>query len=256
LVVSRVGWDFPSEFIERLRVEGVDLSGITKVPNERNTSFELTYQRDFVSRTLRLRSKGSPIRLRDVPASMKAKVIHVGPIAAELTYEVVEELRSHADCLSIDPQGMTRLFDSDGNVVCSAEMDKRILPLVDVYKSSVEEAKMLTGASDLGKIVKTLHDFGPKTVIVTDGAKGSFLSAEGEICYIPACVPERVVDPTGAGDVFIGAFLVENIKKKDLRWCACVGSAASSFVVEDVGTTSFGKRDEIYRRARIVYENR
>ena len=62
------------------------------------------------------------------------------------------------------------------------------------------------------------------------------------------------VDPTGAGDVFIGAFLTEYISQKDSLWCACVGSAAASLVVEGVGPTFFGEKEEVYRRASLIYE--
>jgi sugar/nucleoside kinase (ribokinase family) len=63
-----------------------------------------------------------------------------------------------------------------------------------------------------------------------------------------------VVDPTGAGDVFIGAFLIEYTRAKETVWCACVGSAAASMVVESLGATSIGQKDEIYRRAEALYE--
>ena len=189
----------------------------------------------------------------DLPI-LQAKVVHIAPIAAEISFEVVERLREFANCLSIDPQGMTRRFDVKGKVSCCAQMDKRILPLINVYKSSLDEIEVLTGITDVRKALKAVHDLGPEIVIATMGAQGSILSVDGEVCQVPACKPKRVVDPTGAGDVFIGAFLTEFTRKKDPFWCACVGSAAASLVVEDVGTRFFGEKEEIYRRATAVYE--
>jgi sugar/nucleoside kinase (ribokinase family) len=86
------------------------------------------------------------------------------------------------------------------------------------------------------------------------GAQGSVLSTQGTVYHVPACKSARVVDPTGAGDAFIGGFLTEYTRQKELLWCACVGSAAASLVVEDVGTTFFGEKAEIYRRASVIYE--
>ena len=60
-------------------------------------------------------------------------------------------------------------------------------------------------------------------------------------------------DPTGAGDAFIGAFLAEYVSGKDPEWCSCVGSAASSFVVEGIGPAVFGEKEETYLRARQIY---
>jgi sugar/nucleoside kinase (ribokinase family) len=133
-------------------------------------------------------------------------------------------------------------------------VDKQLLTLIDVYKSSLEEINVLTGQTDLNAAIKAVHDMGPETVIVTLGTKGSVLSVQGTAYNIPACSSEKFVDPTGAGDVFIGAFLTEYIRQKDSLWCACVGSAAASLVVEAVGPTFFGEKEEIYRRASAIYE--
>ncbi len=252
-VISKVGADFPEDYSRRLRKEGVDLSGVTKAPDEVTTSFELTYNRDLSSRTLRLKNKGSQITLEDLP-SLRAKAIHIAPIAAEISFDVVECLKSRSGCLSVDPQGMTRRFDQKGNVTCCSQMDKRILPLINIYKSSFDEVVLLTGQTDLKKATKAIHDFGPETVIITLGSQGAILSTKGEIYNVPAYKSEHVVDPTGAGDAFIGAFLTEYIRQKEPLWCACAGSAAASLVVESIGAEFFGQKKEIYRRARTVYE--
>jgi sugar/nucleoside kinase (ribokinase family) len=192
--------------------------------------------------------------LVDLPESLSARAIHVAPIAGEISYEIVEKLRTSGGCLSIDPQGMTRRFDEAGNVGSSAQLDDRLISLIDIYKSSFEEIAVLTGQSDLKKAIKTVHDLGPRIVMVTMGAKGSILSNQGAINEIPVFKSKRVVDPTGAGDVFIGTFLAEYVRQKEPFWCACVGSAAASLVVEGVGASFLGEKDEIYRRARVIYE--
>jgi sugar/nucleoside kinase (ribokinase family) len=99
-----------------------------------------------------------------------------------------------------------------------------------------------------------MHDFGVETVIVTMGAKGSILSVGGAQYNIAACPSQVLVDPTGAGDVFMGGFLTEYLGQKESIWCACVGSAAASVVVEGLGPTYFGTKDEIYARAKVLYE--
>ena len=253
-VVSKVGEDFPEAYMWWLREEGVDLSGVTKVANERTTRFELEYNADLSARNLKLKSKAPAIALEDLPSCLNAKAIHVGPIAGEVPFEVVEHLKGCGDVLSLDPQGMTRCFDENGNVTCNAQMDTRIMGLVNIYKSSLGEIKAVTGQSDLGPAMKAVHDLGPETVIVTLGAKGAALSVQGTLYNIPAFASGIVVDPTGAGDVFVGAFLTEYIRQKDSLWCACVGSAAASLVVEGIGPTYFGKKEEIYRRASVIYE--
>ncbi|MBX5328113.1 MAG: carbohydrate kinase family protein [Candidatus Bathyarchaeota archaeon] len=253
-VVSKVGDDFPVAYLWWLRQEGVDLSTVVKVENARTTRFELKYDNGLLNRTLRLNSKAPAITTDDVPDSLKAKVIHLAPIAGEITYEVAEKLKRHAEALSIDPQGLIRTFDENGNVSPKTSTDKHILELITIYKSSQAEIEALTNQQDLNSAIKAIHDYGVETVIVTLGVNGAVLSVENGICNIPACKTEKVVDPTGAGDAFIGGFLAEYVNGENLLRCACVGAAVASLVVEAPGPTFFGDKEQIYQRARMLYE--
>ena len=253
-VISKVGGNFPEAYLWWLRQEGIDVSGVIKLADEPTTCFELSYNADLSDRVLKLKSKGAPISLADVPADLHAKAIHIAPIANEVSFEVVEHLKHCADVLSLDPQGLLRSFDEAGNVTENASLDARIFSLINIYKSSQNEIYTLTGESELKPAIKAIHDVGVETVIVTMGAKGSVLSVEGAQYNIAACPSQVVVDPTGAGDVFIGGFLTEYLRQKESVWCACVGSAAASLVVEGIGPTYFGKKEEIYQRAKTLYE--
>jgi sugar/nucleoside kinase (ribokinase family) len=253
-VISKVGGNFPQAYLWWLEQEGIDISSVCKLTDEPTTCFELRYSKDLSERTLRLKSKGPAIRGADVPKNFHAKAIHVGPIANEVTYETAYQLKHCADVLAIDPQGLLRSFDENGNVAENGTIDERILSLVNVYKSSQNEICSLTRKSELKSAIRAIHDFGVETVIVTNGANGSVLSVEGAQYNIAACPSLVFVDPTGAGDVFIGAFLTEYIRQKESLWCAAVGSAAASLVVEGIGPTYMGKKEEIYRRASVLYE--
>jgi sugar/nucleoside kinase (ribokinase family) len=237
-----------------LEQEGVNPSGVVKAESSQTTRFELEYSNGLSNRKLRLKSKAPPITVDDLPESLKAKTIHIAPIAGEITYKVAKKLRSCAQWLSLDPQGLVRNFDDKGNVTRGSLTDKRVLELVDVYKSSLNEIKAATGMSNLKSAIKAVHDYGVEAVIVTLGMKGAVLSVEETVYKIPAYKSKKVVDPTGAGDVFIGGFLAEYIRGENLLWCACVGSAAASLVVEAAGPTFFGDKAEIYRRAHVLYE--
>jgi len=254
-VISRVGGDFPEAYMWLLREEGIDVSGVVKLKKGRTTRFELEYSADLSNRTLKLESKAAPITVRNLPKSLRAKAVHVAPIAGEISYEVIEKLKGCADVLSLDPQGLLRRFNKKtGKVTFSSSVDKRVFSLINVYKSSLDEISVLTGQTDLDSAINAIHDFGVETVIVTLGAKGAVLSVEKTVYNIPPCSSRVFVDPTGAGDAFIGGFLTEYIRQKDSLWCACVGSAAASLVIEGIGPTFFGEKDEIYERARSVYE--
>lgn len=252
--ISKVGGDFPEAYRWWLDQEGVNLSGLKKVETASTTRFELKYSTDLFERTLHLKSKAPSIDADDLPNPLKAFAIHVAPIAGEVTYEIVEKLKSHADVLSLDPQGLVRRFDEGGNISLGSLADRRMLDLINVYKSSQSEIQAVTGQTDLVSAVESVHNHGVKIVIVTLGSKGALLSVEGTRYDVPACVPAKLVDPTGAGDAFISGFLSEYVNGENILRCACVGAAMASFVVEGIGPTFFGDKTQVYQRARELYE--
>ena len=250
-VISKVGEDFSDSYIGWLKANGVDLSGLKRVKGASTTRFTLKYSN--WKRRLQLKSQAPPILPEDVPSSLQARAIHVAPIANELPRNVVDKLQKLTDTLSLDPQGFVRGFDAKGNVHLRRLGDQKLLEQIDLYKSSSIEIRMVTGLTDLQLAMEKIQDYGAKIVIVTRGMKGSKLLFEGRIYNIPACKPRVIRDPTGAGDAFIGAFIAEYLKGKDPVWCACVGSASASFVVEGLGPGVFGEKKEIYARATETY---
>jgi len=250
-VISKVGEDFSDRYITWLKANGVDLSGIKRVKGASTTRFVLEYSN--WKRRLQLKSQAPPILPEDVPSSLQAKAIHVAPIVNELSRNVVDKLRTLAGILSLDPQGFVREFDAKGNVHLRRWEDQKLPEQIDLYKSSSSEIRMVTGLADLKLAMEKIQDYGAKIVIVTRGMKGSKLLLEGKLYDIPACKPRVIQDPTGAGDAFIGAFIAEYLKGKNPVWCACVGSASASFVIEGVGLEVFGERKEIYARASKIY---
>jgi len=253
-VVSKVGNDFPSDYFLWLKNQGIDLSHILCDKSSKTTRFELKYSEGFSSRTLRLLSRASSFSVDDFDHFPKSLAVHVGPVAGEITYEVMGKLRNCGKIISFDPPGVVRCFDAAGNVTLGPLNDRRVLEHVDIFKSSLREIKSLTSSADLDQAVKTIHDFGVDIVIVTRGERGAAVSFEGKKYDVPAFVPTKVVDPTGAGDAFIGCFLAEYIRGKDCFWSSCVGAAGSSLMVESIGAAFSGDSEEIYRRARVLYE--
>jgi len=251
-VVSKVGGDFPSEYTDWLIKNGVDLSGLIRVSDALTTRFILKYEKR--KRRLQLKSRAPPIEPSDIPESLQSRAIHAAPIANELTADTISELRSLTEMLSLDPQGLVRRFNDDGNVNLRRMKDRQVLKKIDIFKSTMNELNYVVDATDISLAFKKIHEYGVKSVIITKGKKGSLLSHKGKSYVIPACKPKALVDATGAGDAYIGAFLAELVQGEDVTWCACVGSAAASFVVEGVGPSRFGEKKEVDERASEAFE--
>ena len=251
-VLSKVGCDFSKEFLELLTKEGIDVSFIKMVENAKTTWFYIEYLDG--KRKLRLEALGPKIYSEDIPTNVKAKAVHIAPIANEISPEIFSNIKRIGELVCLDPQGYTRSFDEKGNVSLKPWKNEEILRQLTVFKSNIDEIMCITGTSNLYSAMKQMANYGVKVVIVTMGAEGTALLFNGNFYKIPSFPVGRVVDPTGAGDVFIGAYLAEYVKGEEPVWCACVGSAAASFTIEKTGLLRFGFKNEIYERAAEIYE--
>jgi len=253
-VISNVGDDFPNEYREWLINEGIDLSMLRRFKDASTTRYVLIYG-DKDERQLILKAKAPPIELEEIPEALSSEAIHISPIAGEVSYKVVKRLRRHSSLLSLDPQGFLRRFDEKGRVHLGKIENPKIFSKIDVLKASEREIEVATGESELTRAIRQMHERGVSTVIVTRGGEGALLSLNGKVYRIPAVKSKVVVDTTGAGDVFIGAFLAEFMKGKDPVWSSCVGSASASYVIEEKGPKGFRSPSEVYREAAQIYEN-
>jgi ribokinase len=87
--------------------------------------------------------------------------------------------------------------------------------------------KSLTGLSDPWEIGEAALAFGPQIVVQTEGEQGSYTVTAAERFHTPA-FPVEVVDTTGAGDVFHGAYLVGLLHGWDLPQTARFASAVAA----------------------------
>ena len=249
-VLSKVGGDFPEKYLKILESEKVDVRFVHLIKDAKTTSFHIKYMNN--KREMRLQALSPKLLPEDVTVDFKAKIVHIAPIANEIPYRTFERLRRNADTVCLDPQGFTRRFNERGNVEPKEWRDKRFLEKTSILKADEKEAAYITGFSNPYRAAEKIAEYGVETVIVTMAEKGAILHCDGKIHEIPAH-PVRVADPTGAGDVFMGAFIAEYIKGKEPPWCGCVGSAAASILIERNGLLRFGFKDEIYERAEKLY---
>ncbi|HVZ80943.1 MAG TPA: carbohydrate kinase family protein [bacterium] len=114
---------------------------------------------------------------------------------------------------------------------------KPCLPHLDYFIPSEREVKMLLGYTDPVKAAKAFLRMGAKCVVIKQGEKGSFLKRQdGLEIQVPA-YKTKVVDTTGAGDVFCAGFIKGLSLKWDLVRCMKLGNAAGAAAVSELGAT-------------------
>jgi sulfofructose kinase len=111
---------------------------------------------------------------------------------------------------------------------------RELVEVTDILICGSGFAPAVTAKTDLWDAGKALLDLGPKIVVMTEGEQGSYTVTAGECFHTPAfTVP--VVDTTGAGDVFHGAYLVGQLKGWDLHKTARFASAVSAIKCTRLG---------------------
>ena len=85
-----------------------------------------------------------------------------------------------------------------------------------------------------------------ETVVCTDSEKGAHILANGQRWHIPA-VPTTVIDATGAGDLFAGAFLWGMAEGFDLPICGRMGCIAASEVISHIGARAEADLKGLFR---------
>ena len=114
-----------------------------------------------------------------------------------------------------------------------------VLPHLDYFIPSVEEAEKLTGESEPEKIADKLHDLGSKHIAVKVGKRGSMISpVKGEYKYLPTYSGIKRVDTTGAGDSFCAGFLTGLANDWDMEKSAQFGNAVASHCIQAIGAST------------------
>jgi sugar/nucleoside kinase (ribokinase family) len=106
--------------------------------------------------------------------------------------------------------------------------------LVDLLFGNEDEMRHLTGCAELSDCLDAL---GPKVrvLVATRGAAGAVAVEKGERAEVEAEPVARVVDTTGAGDLFAAGFLVARCRGRELKDCLRAGSLAAAEIISHFG---------------------
>lgn len=105
---------------------------------------------------------------------------------------------------------------------------------IDILFANKEELLSLCQTSSLNEALQQFKDLNI-LISVTDGAEGSYVFAGQQLSKFNPVKVEKVVDTTGAGDIYAGAFLYAISKGFPLSIAANLANYASSKVVQQMG---------------------
>jgi sugar/nucleoside kinase (ribokinase family) len=228
-VVAVVGEDFPEPHRKLFAGRGIDLSGLEAAPG-RTFRWRGEYMAELghahtLETQLNVFAEFHP-KLTDV--HRRIPYVFLANIDPELQMEVLDQMQT------------PRLTVSDTMNYWIARKPERVLDVlrrVDVALLNEEEARALSGETQLVRAASQLVGLGGKAVIVKKGEHGSLYATKDDLFVAPAYPVRGLQDPTGAGDSFAGGFLgwlarTGRVDADSRRQAMAYGAAMASLAIE------------------------
>nr|MDO8134171.1 carbohydrate kinase family protein [Candidatus Njordarchaeum guaymaensis] len=151
----------------------------------------------------------------------------------------------HTTAIHTDLSTYVAKIAKENNVTVSFDLEKQIagrgwdtlkemVKLTDILLPQKSGAMELTKTASPEEAAKTLLRKGPRIVVITLGEKGCLVATEKTSKVIP-CFKVCVIDTTGAGDAFNGAFTTSIIKGIDPVTAATFANAAAAIKCTGLG---------------------
>jgi sugar/nucleoside kinase (ribokinase family) len=239
-VVGVVGKDFPTHHLTYLQERKIDISGIEVVEGKTfHWVGEYSGQMDCAithSTSLNVFEYFRPVLSQ---RHRESTYVFLGNIDPELQMSVLEQNQAHR---------LVALDSMNFWITGKPKELREVLRRVDILSLNESEVKQLAEEDFLRSAAEKVLKMGPKALMVKRGSSGAILFTESSVFATPAYLVESVVDPTGAGDCFAGAFMGHLASRrvsrdwihhsphewdKALRQAMVLGCVMASFVVED-----------------------
>jgi fructokinase len=105
---------------------------------------------------------------------------------------------------------------------------------LDILIGNENEINELVNAKNLLDSINQLKKFN-KLIVITRSENGSVAIKNNEITNCDSIKVEKVLDLTGAGDLFAAGFLKEYLEKSEIKKCLTTGSMLASKIIQKIG---------------------
>jgi sugar/nucleoside kinase (ribokinase family) len=248
-LVGVVGDDFPKRYLQLYQRHGIDLEGLQILPGK-TFHWSGEYEANMNNRRTLLTELGVfETFTPTLPNSHRhSAFVLLANIAPSLQMHVLNQMQ-RPRFVAADTMDLWL------NIALPDLL--KLLKRLDCFVLNDSEAHQLTKEDNVFTALKKIHKLGPKYVIIKKGSHGSLLSGPGGFFICPAYPLEKLVDPTGAGDSFVGGLMgylasAKGSIEANLRRAMVYGSVVASFCCEGFGLTCTTrvKRPQIQTRVK------
>jgi 2-dehydro-3-deoxygluconokinase len=156
----------------------------------------------------------------------------LSPLERAGAIELLRRLRPHVGRIAFDPNVRLALWET---AQAAAATIGEALSIADIALPSTDDARLLLGVDDSIEQMNRLQAAGVGEIALTLGAGGCLVSEGGPCTRLPAPQAASIVDTSGAGDAFNGAYLATRLRGGSAVEAAESGLAVGSRVVTHVG---------------------
>ncbi len=233
-LIGVVGEDFPRKYIQLYRRHHIDLEGLQILPGK-TFHWSGEYEANMNNRRTLLTELGVfETFTPTLPESQReSPFVLLANIAPSLQSHVLEQVK-RPRFVAADTMDLWL------NIALPELL--QLLKRLDLFVLNDSEAHQLTKEDNLLASLAKLHKLGPEYVIIKQGSHGSLLSGPRGFFICPAYPLNQVVDPTGAGDSFVGGIMgylasAKGSIDQNIRRAMVYGSVVASFCCEGFGLT-------------------
>ena len=252
-VVSIVGNDFPKSYLDLLVSKGINISEV-QIEKDGKSFFWCGKYHDNMNKRDTLETQVNVLANFDpkIPENFKnPDVLVLGNLDPKVQLSIVSQFDKKPNFTMLD----TMNFWMDNTL----DNLLKIISKVDLICINDEEVIQLSGCKDYENGVKKILTMGPKYIIMKKGEFGATLYSDESEFFCPSFKVKKVIDPTGAGDSFAGAFagyLAEskNYTFESISSALIYANAVASFCVEKFGIENMLHipKDEIDKRISFI----
>ena len=252
-VVSIVGNDFPKSYLDLLISKGIDISEV-QIEKDGKSFFWSGKYHDNMNKRDTLETQVNVLANFDpkIPKNYtNLDILVLGNLDPKVQLSVISQFEKRPKFTMLD----TMNFWMDNTL----DNLLKIISKVDLICINDEEVIQLSGCKDYKNGIKKILTMGPKYLIMKKGEYGSTLYSDNLEFFCPSFKVKKVIDPTGAGDSFAGAFagyLAEskNYTFESISSALIYANAVASFCVEKFGIENMLNisKDEIDKRISFI----
>ena len=239
-VSSIIGNDFPVSFLDEMNSKGIFTRMIEVSNKDKSFYWKGEYKNDFNTRVTHVTHLNALEFYKPSlnKSSINFDLVMLGNLDPVIQMDIYSQVKNDNNFVILDTMNywIEKTQKELLEIICK----------VNLVVINDEESQMLGKSDSIEECAKNILSCGPDYIIIKKGSHGAELFSKHQRSAIPALDNIKVVDPTGAGDSFVGGVcgylaLQPRISFQEIHNAMIYGAVIASFCIEEFGLARLQK---------------